>query len=111
MNIKKEGDLFLVESSKKGKFYNVDITEKTCDCPHYIYRMKRVGGECKHIKAVKDLLYNGTQDNFDKALEYIRINSKVDSLEFIEEFGEELLDELKTQGEVVEEKGIIKLLN
>lgn len=110
MNIKKEGDLFLVESSTKGKYYNIDIANKKCDCPHFIYRMQRIGGECKHIKAVKDLLYNDSQDDFDKAIEFIRINSKVDSLDFIEKFNEKILDELKNQGEIIEEKGMLKIM-
>jgi len=48
-------DLFKVESERKeGQFYEVQIDprEASCTCPHYIYRCKRAGLQCKHIIAV-----------------------------------------------------------
>lgn len=28
----------------------------TCSCPHYLYRLARFGGECKHIRLVRSSL-------------------------------------------------------
>ncbi len=53
---KKDASVYEVESHNKGEFYTVDITVKTCTCPHYQFRLKRFGGECKHIVAVRDFI-------------------------------------------------------
>src|SRR3989338_4011669 len=53
---KKDASIYEVESHTKGNFYTVDIDAKTCTCPHYQFRMKRFGGECKHIVAVRDFI-------------------------------------------------------
>ena len=53
---KKDTSIYEVESHNKGEFYSVDITAKTCTCPHYQFRLKRFGGECKHLAAVRDFI-------------------------------------------------------
>jgi len=53
---KKDASIYEVESHTKGNFYTVDIDAKTCTCPHYQFRLKRFGGECKHIVAVRDFM-------------------------------------------------------
>src|SRR3989338_4643897 len=53
---KKDASIYEVESHTKGTFYTVDIDAKTCTCPYYQFRMKRFGGECKHIVAVRDFI-------------------------------------------------------
>src|SRR3989338_10370056 len=53
---KKDNSIYEVESHTKGEFYTVDIDAKTCSCPHYQFRLKRFGGECKHLAAVRDFI-------------------------------------------------------
>ncbi|MBI2135864.1 SWIM zinc finger family protein [Candidatus Woesearchaeota archaeon] len=53
---KKDESMYEVESHNKGEFYTIDIDAKTCTCPHYQFRMKRFGGECKHLAAVRDFI-------------------------------------------------------
>ena len=53
---KKDASIYEVESHTKGTFYTVDIDAKTCTCPHYQFRLKRFGGECKHVVAVRDFI-------------------------------------------------------
>ena len=40
---------FNTNTTKIGK-YDVDITNKTCTCPHFYYRLKGTGKLCKHLK-------------------------------------------------------------
>jgi len=106
MNIQKEGDLWLMESSEGGKFYEIDLKKNKCSCPQFKYRLKGKG-ECKHIRAVKDCVTNGKCD-YDMIVEYVRKNVFVDSVELIEKFGD-VVDELVRQGELIEEDGKIRL--
>ncbi len=57
MDLKKEGKEYKVESaSKKGEFYTVDPYKPSCSCAHFIFRMRKSGGVCKHIIKVRKLL-------------------------------------------------------
>jgi len=38
-----------IARSASGHTYNV--TETTCSCPHYVHRLQRTGGTCRHIDA------------------------------------------------------------
>ncbi|MFW6450391.1 MAG: hypothetical protein ACOCZ6_05030, partial [Nanoarchaeota archaeon] len=78
--------------------------------PHFVFRLKGKG-ECKHIKAVKELHQNDAKDDFEKAVEFIDENEEVDSLDFIERFSEGLLNELIDRGEMIEKKGKVKKNN
>ncbi len=107
MYIVKKDEVFRVQSSQKGKYYEVSLKKNTCTCPNFIYRLKRKG-DCKHIKAVKELHQNNAKDDFEKALEFIEEKKEVDSLEFMETFSEGILNELIEKGELIEKKGMVK---
>ena len=116
MNIKKEGDSYKVESSsRKGVWYHVDPDKPWCDCAAYKFRELKRKGVCKHIKAVREHVERTRQETIEEAgagvLEYIDgKGGKVDAVELIERFGEEKVDSLIHAGELIEEKGKIKIL-
>ena len=87
------------------KSYEVDTIKLTCTCPAFIIR-NRGQGLCKHIiKALEDC---ETKFNLNNLIEFIKEDN--DALHFINKFGEETLDHLKTTGEVFENKGRIVIL-
>ena len=112
MNVLKQKDgTYNVESaSSKGKFYNVDPNKPFCSCPGYIFRYRKSGDICKHIKAVKEMLNKKNETGTDEILAYIREKETVDSIELIEKFGEDKLNYLIEKGDILEERGIIRLL-
>ena len=105
---------FKVESHVKGKFYSVNIEQPFCSCPHFIFRMVKVHGECKHIKAVKEKYAKkptkADKKKQDKVMDYVKEKKEVDSIQLIEKFGEEKVNELIEKGELIEDKGKIRLL-
>jgi hypothetical protein len=110
MNIKRDNERYLVEGTKPGTFYSVDLYNNTCTCPHYVHRMKRIKGDCKHLKAVKESVSSSTPDEYDEIVKLIKENVFVDSIELIDKFGEERINELIKNGELIEEHGKIRLL-
>jgi len=119
MKIKKiNKEKYKVESSsKKGKFYNVNIEQPFCDCPDFMFREIKKHGKCKHIKAVEEYLKKKkvkiekkTKPKYDKIIAYVKKQKQVDSLKLIEKFGEPIVNELIQKGDLIEEKGKIKVL-
>ncbi len=112
MNIlKQKNGAFKVESSsRKGKFYVVDLREQTCTCPHFILRMKRIHGLCKHIQAVKDKFEERDIKSYAEIVGYVKKRKEVDSLELIKRFNEEAVDDLLSRGELIEKEGKIRIL-
>ena len=109
MGIIKDGDVYEVESSTKDKSYIVDLRKKTCTCPQFIYRLKKAGGECKHIAAVKEFATGGGSD-FDEIIDFVRENVFVESIELFEKFNKEAVDTMISHGELIEESGKVRLL-
>ena len=114
--IKKSGDRYLVESSsRKGKFYEVDIKKPFCSCPQFMFREIKMHGECKHIKEVRDFLAKRRKPSRKEAgkekglLDELR-NGPVDSIKLIKKYGEEMIDDLKKRGEIIEERGEVRIL-
>ena len=119
MNIKKTKDGYKVESdSTKGKFYTVDPDKPWCDCADYRFREMKRKGICKHIKAVREYIEQTQQKDLKKVQEAAddivafldKEGGEVDSMELIEEFGEEKVDSLIKLGEIIEQHGKIRLL-
>lgn len=54
--ITKKGKFYLVKGVKDT--YRVNLDLPFCDCPHFIFRVIKAGGKCKHIKAVEEFLKN-----------------------------------------------------
>ncbi|MGM5482203.1 MAG: SWIM zinc finger family protein [Nanobdellota archaeon] len=110
MNITKKGKIFIVQSSKKDKYYRVSLEKGECDCPHFLYRLKRTGEECKHLKAVKDLIKCHAKDDFEKAVDFVKKQESVDYSEFVELFSEGILYELIENGNLIKKNGEVRLL-
>jgi len=109
--LKQKNNTFKVESSsRKGKFYIVDISKGTCTCPHYRIRMARIGGKCKHILAVLGKAQKKTKKSDTKLLDFVKKQGEVDSFALIKKFSEEEVDDLVSRGEIIEEHGMIKVL-
>ena len=94
----------ITHKSSTGNIYIVDLENLSCTCPHYLYRLKRSGGLCKHIQTELDKY----KDQLEKAKEFIKTNNN--AIEFVEMFGEEVLNLLKKQGEVFENNGKLEEL-
>ncbi|MBU0461264.1 MAG: hypothetical protein KJ574_01620 [Nanoarchaeota archaeon] len=108
---KKEG-FFLVESEHTpGKFYSVDPRKPFCGCADFRFREIKRHGVFKHIEAVRESRSKSQKPKHDKILAYVRQHSPVDSVELIDKFGEEAVNELIRKGEIIEKKGVIKLLD
>ncbi|MCX8147144.1 MAG: SWIM zinc finger domain-containing protein [Candidatus Woesearchaeota archaeon] len=169
MKIKKskKKNIYLVEStSKKGRFYEVDIKKPFCTCPDFMFRELKRHGICKHIKAAKE--YNEGKSLKERAFKELvtaetqkgvglkrgedrkikerkkearekgvkkikeekikkektisKISPKsekllkelskgpLDSVEAIEKYGEEAIEDLKRRGEIIEKEGKVMLL-
>ena len=109
MKIIKAKDKFKVESHIKGKYYIVDLNKGTCTCPHYMFRMSKIGGECKHLKAVREKYSKKQSKKSKNLLDYIKEKGSVDSVEALDKYGD-IVDELIEEGELIEEKGKLKIL-
>lgn len=109
MGIKKEGSFYKVESaSRKGKFYTVDPDKPSCDCAHFIFRMRKIGGVCKHITEVRKLI-KPNEKKPDKILADIR-NGDDESIELIKRYGEDAVNQLIQRGDVFEKAGKLYIL-
>ncbi len=113
MNIKqnkKNKNLFKVESSEKGNFYDVDLEKKTCTCMHFLLRLRNTGQLCKHLLAVQEKFGVMKKEKKESILKYLEKRKEIDSIELIEKFGERVVNEALKNGIIIEEKGRIKLL-
>jgi len=108
MDIQKRGSVFEVRSDS-GKTYEVDLALNTCTCPHFVHRVRKAGGDCKHIAAAKECCA-GSAEDFDDIITYVKDNVFVDSIELIEKYGEDKVEKLISMGELIEEEGKIRLL-
>jgi phosphoglycerate dehydrogenase-like enzyme/ribonuclease HI len=56
LKVEQKDDYFLVNSSKPGKYYKVDINIPQCECIDFLRRARKLKLECKHIMAVRTFL-------------------------------------------------------
>lgn len=110
MEIECKGERYLVQSSSGSKKWEVDLKKNSCTCPHFLFRLRKTGGDCKHLQAVKAHVTGSGADKFDDIIGYVKDNVFVDSVELIEMFGEENVRRLIDMGELLESKGNISLL-
>ncbi|MFH1408449.1 MAG: SWIM zinc finger family protein [Nanoarchaeota archaeon] len=102
---------FKVESaSKQGKFYNVTLEPLRCDCPHFLVRLLKEGGECKHILAVRDYLTKRNKGHAQDIKAYVKKKGEVDALDLLDLYSEQLVNELLRSGELIEEHGKIRIV-
>lgn len=106
----RDGTYKIESSSRKGKFYIVDLGKGTCTCPHFALRLRRVRGMCKHMEAVEGKAERRDFKSYGKIIDYVRKKGRVESLELIKRFGEEAVDDLIRRGELVEKEGVIRVL-
>jgi hypothetical protein len=107
MNIIKSDGSYKVESdSKKGKFYLVDISKPNCECPAFKFRKW-----CKHLEAVNNYLELEGKSKYNKILQVVKEFGPIESIKLIDMFDEEIINELLRKGELIEEKGMIRILN
>lgn len=110
MKIRKFGKNFKVESSTKGKDYVVDPLKQTCTCPHYSFRIIHLGGECKHLKAVREMLEEKEDTIEKRVMARFETKKEIDAMELIDEFGEIIINDLVDKGVLMEEKGKLRVL-
>lgn len=85
-----------IKSSDGKHMWVVNTRKLSCTCPDYRYRQAKVGGLCKHINQV---LKKITGDGLD----YLKaIEANPDPIDFIEKYGEDVLNGLKLRGEVLD---------
>ena len=106
----KDGTYKVESSSRKGKFYIVDLNNGTCTCPHYILRLRKVHGFCKHMEAVKDKVEERDSESYSKIIDYVKDKKQVESIELIKKFSEEAVDDLLSRGELIEREGKVRIL-
>lgn len=111
MNVRKKGSIYQVESSSgKGKFYDVDLSKRSCNCPAFLFRYKSRGLLCKHIEAVIDYDEEFGHEDFQKIISLVRDRGPVPTITVLEMFDEETVNELIQKGELIEERGKLRIL-
>jgi hypothetical protein len=141
MRIIRVQDGYKVESqSRPGVFYFIDLEKKTCTCPEFQYRMKPIGGICKHINFVdesvqkkqptvitkdvkkelqrqkkeKSIIENKREEKkerYKEIISFVATRGEVPSYTLFEQFGEEPVQDLIRLGELIESKGMIRVLD
>lgn len=113
---KNNSDKFKVEStSAKGKYYNVNISQPFCDCPRFMFHEIKVKGVCKHIQAARDYAEKHNKgakvlNNTDKILALVKEKGDIGSMELIDKFSEDEINQLIKKGDLIEQHGRIRLL-
>lgn len=52
MRLKYPKKVVLVSSERDGrKWYRVDVANKRCNCPNFLFRLQGTRKRCKHLKA------------------------------------------------------------
>ena len=89
-----------------GKFYEIDTMALTCSCPAFANRRRFGKDFCKHIQK---FITEVAKENSPEIL-ITAIREDNDSVRFVNKFGEEKLNYLKTTGQVFEAHGRIVIL-
>jgi len=120
MNIKKlKGNKFRVESSKKGKFYTVDMTSPSCTCAHFMFRLRGTGGKCKHILAVEEKhgrqkKKKGSQQKsllaYSKIMDEVKSKGEIETVVLMEKYGVDEVQDLIEKGELIEKEGKVRVV-
>jgi predicted nucleic acid-binding Zn finger protein len=115
MDITQKRGRFIINSS--GKEYTVDLAKEICTCPHFMYRLRGTGQKCKHILAVQDHLTlrrrdmdKLNEDRYELILSFVRREGPVDAIKLIERWGEEEVNFLLFRGDLIEERGMIRVV-
>ena len=115
MRIIKDDGTYRVESHVKGRYYIVDPKKQSCTCPHWMYRLARTGGRCKHIAMVLSMLAGkdtvaAKKSGSEELLADLKKNGSIDSVKAIEKYSADAVRSLIDRGDAYEKKGMIFLL-
>ncbi|MBN1386677.1 hypothetical protein JW968_06950 [Candidatus Woesearchaeota archaeon] len=108
--IKTKDGYRIPSSSQKNQFYEVDPKKKSCTCAQYLFRARKVGGTCKHIDAVLEHLGSMKKNEKEELLEVVKKLGPIDFVKLAESYSEDLINQLIDSGDLIEEKGRIRLL-
>jgi len=99
MEAKCEDGVWIVKSDS-GHTYRV--TNTSCNCPQFLFRIKKSGGRCKHMDFIIRL--EGKGNNYDEIISFIKKEGGA-SFEILErEFGSDViikLQALERKGEII----------
>lgn len=109
MRILKEKEKYKIITDEN-KEYFVDLKDNSCTCPHYLYRLKRIGAECKHIIAVQEKYDKPVVDREDEILSKVKEEGKIDIIWLMEEYSEEEVQQLVDKGDLIEKEGYVSVL-
>jgi len=92
---------FLCQSqSNELIWYKVNIVSGECECPYWQKRMRYTNGNCKHYIEVMNKLQSSNIQ-----IPKVEITNGMLAGDFVDEYGEETLVQLKRNFEVVERQG------
>lgn len=113
MKITQKGGIFKVKGSAPGAYYDVDLRKGTCTCPHYRIRLARIGAMCKHLIAVQEKHASKlvTKKDKEQILGKVRKETSYDIIWLMEEFSEEAVNALLDSGELIEDKGQVRIMD
>jgi len=90
--------------SDSGHSYNV--TTNSCSCPHFIHRVKKSGGSCKHMIFIQNLM--SSDNNYDDIIKFIKSKGIVSYIDIEKKFGGlevfEKLQALEKRGDIIYNK-------
>lgn len=91
-------NMVMYKSPDSGKVYAV--TKTSCSCPHWMYKLAKAGGVCKHMAA---LFYN--QKVSEKEQEDLKVFAGgIDMDEAAKQFGDKKIEELIRMQVIFEHK-------
>ena len=91
----------------EGIFYRVNIKNKTCTCPSFMYLCRREGIICKHIEKILNMVDSYT-GNIVKTVK--QHPEGIEAVHLVEIFGNGVIDRMLFRGELIEQHGKIKVL-
>ena len=94
---------FIIQSERDPtKFYTVSLELSSCTCPAFKYFTR--GQPCKHIRFIQEDLGSNFKEK-EKQHGGYEIKNGDEAWEFVNRYGEDVLQNLKNNGEVFEKNG------
>jgi len=109
-----EEDVYEIQShSNESIWYRINVKNSACSCPHWKFRLAKMGGQCKHYKDLMEY-FDDIKDNrqgvFDEIMDIIRETPFSESFSIIEKYGDEVIDEMIQLGMLIESRGKLRVL-
>lgn len=114
-NVRKiDEDEYEIQShSNPDVWYRLNVKNGACSCPHWKFRLAKMGGHCKHYKDLMDYfddIKDNRQDVFEEIMNIIRENPFTDVMEITKKYSDELVDEMIQLGMILESRGKLRVL-